>query len=114
MLRGVWLATARTKLDIVYKTDAYLCSLIARHVEARFHCALRAQCFGSSPGIGIYVFFYLCTSHIRTNAKLISAVARKLLNYITHKLSLLHLQGLNCEWNIYLCYLSVICCLLAF
>jgi hypothetical protein len=84
----MWPATARTKLDIVYTADAYLCSLIAKHVEARFHCALRAQCFGSSPGIDI-IFFYLCTSHIRTNAKLISAVTRKLLNYIIRKLSLL-------------------------
>jgi hypothetical protein len=51
------LATARKKLDVLYKADAYLCSLTAKHVEARFHCAWRAQCFGSSPGIDIYIFF---------------------------------------------------------
>jgi hypothetical protein len=36
--------------------------------------------------VSAYIFFYFCTSHIRTNAKLISAVTRKLLNYIIHKL----------------------------
>jgi hypothetical protein len=34
-----------------------------------------------------HIFFNLCTSHIHTNAKLISAVIHKLLNYIIDKLS---------------------------
>jgi hypothetical protein len=34
-----------------------------------------------------HIFFYLCTSHIHTNTKLVSAVTRKLLNYIIDKLS---------------------------
>jgi hypothetical protein len=63
MFRGVWLATTRMKLDVVYKADVYLCSLIAKHVEARFHCAYHAQYFGLSPGIGMYFFLSLHKSY---------------------------------------------------
>jgi hypothetical protein len=62
----MWLATAAAKVHVVYKADDYLCSLIAKHIVARFQRASRSKRDGydgrayEEPGLRLVILSLYC------------------------------------------------------